>query len=112
MVLREGSNAYAWKTAYDEEYHAYSPGTLLMLDATTKLLDDPNITKADSLAPHDHPVMSRMWKEREPMVTLVVGLTPGSDRAARQAASQMDLYKKSQGLARIVRDRLYSLAGR
>ena len=112
VVLREGSNAYAWKTAYDEEYHAYSPGTLLMLDATTKLLDDPNITKADSLAPHDHPVMSRMWKEREPMVTLVVGLTPGSDRAARQAASQMDLYKKSQGLARIVRDRLYSLAGR
>lgn len=111
-VLREGSHAYAWKTAYDEDYHHYSPGTLLMLDTTRKLLDDPNITMADSLASQDHPVMGRMWKERESLVTLVIGLTPGSDRAARQAATQMDMFKKSQGLARAVRDRLAGLTKR
>ena len=112
VVLREGSNAYTWKTAYDEQYQLYSPGALLMLDTTRKLLDDPNITKADSLAYPDHPVMSRMWKECEPMVTLVIGLTPGSDRAARQAAAQMNLYSKSQGLARVMRERLLSFARR
>jgi CelD/BcsL family acetyltransferase involved in cellulose biosynthesis len=112
VVLREGSTAYTWKTAYDETFAKYSPGALLMLDVTTKLLDDINIERVDSLAVPDHPVMSRMWKEREPMVSLVIGLTPAADRAARQAASQIDLYKKSQQVARVVRDRVLSLTRR
>ena len=112
VVLREGNTAYTWKTAYDEAYAKWSPGSLLMLDVTTKLLDDANIERVDSLAVPDHPIMSRMWKEREAMVSLVIGLTPGSDRAARQAASQLDLYKRSQQVARVMRDRVLSLTGR
>jgi CelD/BcsL family acetyltransferase involved in cellulose biosynthesis len=112
VVLREGNTAYTWKTAYDETHAKWSPGSLLMLDVTTRLLDDANIERVDSLAVPDHPVMSHMWKEREQMVSLVIGLTPGSDRAARQAASQLDLYKKSQHVARVVRDRVLSLTGR
>ncbi len=112
VVLREGNTAYTWKTAYDEAYAKWSPGTLLMLDVTSKLLDDANIERVDSLAVPDHPVMSRMWKERETMITLVIGLTPGSDRAARQAASQLDLYKKTQNVARVVRDKVMSLTRR
>jgi CelD/BcsL family acetyltransferase involved in cellulose biosynthesis len=112
VVFREGNTAYTWKTTYDEAYAKWSPGTLLMLDASSKLLDNPNIERVDSLAVPDHPVMSRMWKERETMVSLVIGLTPASDRAARQAASQLDLYKKTQQVARVVRDKVLSLTRR
>jgi hypothetical protein len=112
IVLREAGTAYTWKTAYNETYAKWSPGTLLMLDTTKRLLDDPNIERADSLAVPDHPVMTRLWKEREDFVTLVVGLLPGSDRAVRQAASQIGLYKKTQNIGRLVRDRIRSLTGR
>lgn len=112
IVLREAGTAYTWKTAYDETFAKWSPGALLMLDTTKRLLDDPNIERADSLAVPDHPVMSRLWKERETMVTLLVGLRPGADRAVRQAAGQIELYKKTQNVARLVRDRIRSLTGR
>ena len=112
VVMRESGVAYTWKTAFDESLSAYSPGTLLMIDTTKKLLEDPNIMRADSLAIDDHPVMSRLWMEREPMATLAIGLRPGADRAARQAASQLDLYRRSQSVARTIRDRLSALAGR
>jgi Acetyltransferase (GNAT) domain len=112
IVMREAGVAYTWKTAYDEAFARFSPGTLLMLDTTKRLLDDPNIERADSLAVPDHPVMTRLWKERETMVTLLIGLTPGADRSVRQAASQIDLYKKTQNIARLLRDKIRSMAGK
>ncbi|TIS15401.1 MAG: GNAT family N-acetyltransferase, partial [Mesorhizobium sp.] len=92
VVFVEAGVAYTWKTAYDETLSAYSPGTLLMIEVTKQHLDDPNVAMTDSCAVPDHPVMSRLWTERKPMGTLVVGLTPDADRPARQAASQLHLY--------------------
>jgi Acetyltransferase (GNAT) domain len=112
VVLREAGTAYTWKTAYDEDYAKYSPGTLLMMETTKLLLDDPNIMRTDSLAVPDHPVMSHLWKERQSLATFVVGLTPGSDRAVRQVANQVSLHKKTQNVARTMRDRLRALTGR
>lgn len=112
IVLRESGVAYTWKTAYDETYAKFSPGTLLMIDTTKRLLDDPNIMRTDSLAVPDHPVMSRLWKERQSIVTLVIGLSPGADRAARQVANQIDLYKKTQTVARTMRERFRAFTGR
>lgn len=112
IVLRESGSAYTWKTAYNEDYAKYSPGTLLMMDTTKMLLDDPNIMRTDSLAVPDHPVMSHLWKERQSLVTLVIGLAPGSDRTVRQAASQIQLHKKTQNVARTMRERLRALTGR
>jgi Acetyltransferase (GNAT) domain len=112
VVMRESGVAYAWKTAFNEDFAPYSPGTLLMIDTTKKLLDDVNITRTDSLAVEDHPVMSRLWMEREPMATLVIGLSAGADRATRQAASQLGLYRRTQDVARTIRDKLSAFAGR
>jgi Acetyltransferase (GNAT) domain len=112
IVLREAGTAYTWKTAYNEDYAKYSPGTLLMMETTKLLLDDPNIMRTDSLSVPDHPVMSRLWKERQSLVTLVIGLAPGSDRTVRQAASQIQLHKKTQNVARTMRERLRALTGR
>jgi Acetyltransferase (GNAT) domain len=112
VVMRETGVAYTWKTAFDEGYSSYSPGTLLMIDTTKKLLEDINISRVDSLATPDHPMMSRLWKEREQMGTLVIGLKPSSDRATRQAASQLNLYRRSQNVARTIRDKIVALAGK
>jgi hypothetical protein len=56
--------------------------------------------------------MSRLWSERKPMGTLVIGLTPDADRLARQAASQLHLYRETRNMARILRNRMRSLLKR
>ncbi|MBZ9736270.1 GNAT family N-acetyltransferase [Mesorhizobium sp. CA18] len=112
VVFVEAGVAYTWKTAYDEALSAYSPGTLLMIEVTRQHLDDPNIVMTDSCAVPDHPVMSRLWSERKPMGTLVIGLTPDADRLARQAASQLHLYRETRNMARILRNRMRSLLKR
>ena len=112
IVFIEAGIAYTWKTAYDEAYAAYSPGTLMMLDVTRYHLDDPNILGTDSCATADHSVMSRIWTERRPIGTMVVALTPDADRLARQAASQLHLYQETRNFARMLRDRLRGLLRR
>jgi hypothetical protein len=112
IVFIEQGCAYTWKTAYDESLAAYSPGTLLMIEVTRQHLDDPNIMMTDSCAVPDHPMMSRLWTERRPVGTFVVGLTPDADRLTRQAAAQLHLYRETRNMARIVRNRMKSLLGR
>lgn len=112
IVFVEQGFAYTWKTAYDETLSAYSPGTLLMIEVTKQHLDDPNIMMTDSCAVPDHPVMSRLWTERRPVGTFVVGLTPDADRQTRQAAAQLHLYRETRNMARIVRERVRSLLRR
>jgi hypothetical protein len=106
IVFIEAGIAYTWKITYDEAYSAYSPGTLLMLDVTRHHLDDPNILGTDSCATPDHPMVNRLWMERRPLGTIVVALTPDADRMARQAASQLHLYRETRNLARTVKNRL------
>jgi hypothetical protein len=112
IVFVEAGMAYTWKTAYDEAYAAYSPGTLLMIELTRQHLDDPNIVATDSCAVPDHPVMSRLWSERRAIGTMLIGTTPGSDRPVRQAASQLHLYQETRNMARILRNRIRSLLRR
>jgi hypothetical protein len=112
IVFVESGRAYTWKTAYDESFSTFSPGTLLMIEVTGQHLEDPNIEMTDSCAMPDHPVMSRLWSERRPMGTIVVGLTPDADRLARQAASQLHLYRETRNVARILRNRVRSLLRR
>ncbi len=112
IVFLEAGCAYTWKTAYDETLANWSPGTLLMIEVTKQHLEDPNIEMTDSSAVPDHPVMSRLWMERRPMGTFVMGLTPDADRAAAQAASQLHLYRETRNMARILRSRMKSLLKR
>ncbi len=109
VVFVEAGVAYTWKTAYDETLAAFSPGVLLMMAVTGQHLDDPNIMMTDSCAVPDHPMVSKMWSERKPMGTFVVGLTPDADRVTRQAASQLHLYRETRKLAVKLRDRVRSL---
>ncbi len=108
VVFIMAGEAYTWKTAYDERYARFSPGKLLLADLTDWHLDDPNIERTDSCAVPDHPIMSRLWKEREEMGTLLIGLRPNADRDTRQAATQLHMYRNTRNLARILRDKILS----
>ncbi|PYE88973.1 type IV secretion system effector crotonyl transferase BspF [Phyllobacterium leguminum] len=112
IVFVEAGEAWTWKTAYDEDLSAYSPGTLLMIEVVKNHLEDPNIARTDSCAVPDHPVMSRLFHERETIETLVIGLNPAAHRATQQAASQIHLYRRTRDIARMVRNRLRHLTGR
>lgn len=106
ITFIEAGMAYTWKTAYDEDFAAFSPGTLLMIEVTKSHLDDPNIEATDSCAMPDHKTMSRLWTERRPVGALLVGLTPDADKAVRQAAGELQLYRETRNFARILRNRV------
>ncbi|OBZ91989.1 hypothetical protein ADU59_29105 [Pararhizobium polonicum] len=112
IVLMMAGEAYTWKTAYDEHYARYSPGKLLLAELTEWHLDDANIVRSDSCAVPDHPVMSRFWEEREDMGTLVIGLHQNRDRDVRQVAAQLHLYRNTRNMARLLREKIRSLAPR
>lgn len=112
VVLMMGGEAYTWKTAYDENYARFSPGKLLMGRLTEWHLEDANIVRSDSCAVPDHPIMSRFWREREEMGTLVIGLAQNSDRDVRQVANQLHMYRSTRNMAKLLRDRILSLTGR
>jgi Acetyltransferase (GNAT) domain len=112
IVFLQSGHAWTWKTTYDENYAAQSPGTLLIMQVTESHLDDPNIEITDSCAPEDHPVMSRMWSERREFSTMVIGLRPELDRETRQVAAQIELYRSTRNAAKSVRDRLKLMMGK
>lgn len=112
IVFIMAGEAYTWKTAYNEVYAKYSPGKLLLAELTEWHLDDANILRSDSCAVPDHPIMSRFWEEREDMGTLVIGLSQNRDRDVRQVATQLHLYRNTRNMARLLRDKIRSLARR
>jgi hypothetical protein len=112
VVFVESGEAWTWKTAFDERFSEFSPGTLLMIELLKTHLEDPNILRTDSCATPDHPVVSRLFLERRNVGTLLVGLNPGADHAVRQAAAQIDLYRQTRDVARMVRDRLRRMTRR
>ncbi|MDM9627181.1 GNAT family N-acetyltransferase [Rhizobium sp. S152] len=112
VVLMMGGEAYTWKTAYDEAYARYSPGKLLMGELTEWHLDDANIVRSDSCAAPNHPIMDRFWREREDMGTVVIGLNPNGDRDVRQVAAQLHMYSSTRNMAKMLRQKIMSLARR
>ncbi|HET7412560.1 MAG TPA: GNAT family N-acetyltransferase [Pararhizobium sp.] len=110
IVFVLSGEAYAWKTAYNEDHAGLSPGKLLMMRVTEWHLDDANILRSDSCAVPDHPIMSRLWRERLAMGTLIVGLDPRRDRDVRQVTTQFHLYQNTRQIARRIRERVRALA--
>jgi hypothetical protein len=112
IVFVSAGEAYTWKTAYDEAFAPYSPGKMLTAKVTDWHLDDANIIRTDSCAAPDHPIMSRMWLERDTIGTLIIGLQPNRDRDVRQVAAQLHLYQNTRNAARMLRNRIMALRRR
>ncbi len=80
-----------------------------MMEVTRNHLEDPNIMESDSCAEPNHPLMSRLWSERCTIGAFVVGLSPDSERAARQAETQLALYRHTRTRAKGIRNWLRRL---
>jgi len=64
IVALAGPAASTWKTAYDEAYATFSPGSLLFVDYTTAFLEDEGIETVDSCSEDDSGYMAT-WTGRK-----------------------------------------------
>lgn len=71
VVLRAGSAAFTWKTAYDEGLRDVSPGMLLFEDYTKAFLSDRHIASVDSCA-YDESSFMAGWSERHTIADLMI----------------------------------------
>ncbi len=76
VSLVERSTLFTWKIAYDERLAAYSPGAQLMLGLPATVFGATEVRSIDSCAAPDHPMIDRLWPERRPMATVVIGPRP------------------------------------
>lgn len=68
--------AYFWKTAYDEDFASLSPGALLTMDMTDRLLADRSVAFVDSCAIPNHPMIDHMWRGRLRVGDVMLAIAP------------------------------------
>ena len=76
IVARAGAAAFTWKTAYDEAFHDFSPGMLLLEDYTAAFLADKSIAFVDSCSFDDTGFMSA-WQERQSVADIWIDARRG-----------------------------------
>jgi CelD/BcsL family acetyltransferase involved in cellulose biosynthesis len=64
FALTDDGEATLGKIAHANAFAKYSPGVLIILDATAALFADKTIIRADSNAIPDHPMIDRIWRDR------------------------------------------------
>jgi len=105
MVFAMVSAGKAWlgKIAYDEIFAKYSPGVLVILDATKSILEDRAIALVDSCAIPDHPMIDNIWRERIAMCDVLIG-RPGMPQGSFSA---MIAAERTRGRFRTAAKRIY-----
>ena len=68
----EDDKAWIVKIAHDEAFAKFSPGVLLILDATQNLFADGRVKLVDSCAIPGHPMIDRIWRDRIAMADVLV----------------------------------------
>ncbi len=76
----ENNQVWLGKMAFDEALSQYSPGVLVILDATRDLLARTGIQLADSSADPDHPMINNIWRDRVEVADYLIA-TPGTSPA-------------------------------
>ena len=77
IILQDaGGGAYFWKTAYDEDYAFLSPGVLLTMDMTDRLLNDKGVATVDSCAIANHPMIDHLWRGRLRVADVMLAVAP------------------------------------
>lgn len=74
VTILAGSGSYAFKTAYDESFAAYSPGVLAELLCLREFHRLDGVQWMDSYTDPDNPTVNRMWKDRRAMRSVAVGV--------------------------------------
>ena len=71
--------AFAFKIAFDESFHAQSPGVVLEADNIARFHESPRLSWMDSCAMPGHSMIDRVWTERRLIqnVWVATGRKPG-----------------------------------
>jgi len=64
FAMISGTRAWLGKIAYDENFASFSPGVLLLVDASRDFDGRKDIDFVDSCAVPDHPMINRLWHDR------------------------------------------------
>lgn len=73
LNLRSAADAYSLKIGYDESYARFSPGVLLELFNIKEFeLEPAIITRMDSCAITNHPMIDRLWSGRREIATVTL----------------------------------------
>jgi CelD/BcsL family acetyltransferase involved in cellulose biosynthesis len=72
--LLAGEGSFHYRSAYNEDFRCYSPGTLAGLYGLRELETLPEVQWVDSMSDPEHPGVNRLWKDRRTIATLVVGM--------------------------------------
>ncbi len=75
----ESGRATLGKIAHDEAFAKFSPGVMVILDATADFFADSDVLVADANAIPGHPMIDRIWRDRLPMVNVMVAGASVSD---------------------------------
>ncbi len=105
IVLTDEGVAYFWKTAFNEDFAAFSPGALLTLLMTESFLNEPDLIEADSCAIPNHSMIAHIWREKKAFSDMVISIRPGANWVARQLA-------RREALVRLARERVKLMLGR
>ena len=100
IVLRSGDEAFFWKTAYNEDFAQYSPGVLLTLRMTARLLNDPAVRFVNSYAIPNHPMIDRIWPDRIGMMDLMIAIRGRSESRYVATATVEGTRRKVRALAK------------
>lgn len=97
FAIVEGGSAWLGKIAHDETFAKFSPGVLLLLDATEALFKEGGLALVDSCAIPGHPMIDNIWRGRVAMADVLVAsadvgrsrfqFTVGAERLRRAARS-------------------------
>jgi len=99
LVVRAGTAAFTWKTAYDERFRDFSPGMLLLEDYTAALLADERVAFADSCSHDDSGFMSA-WTERQSVTDLWIDARRGNSLEFRFLGNLQKIYRDLRAIAK------------
>jgi hypothetical protein len=91
--VREGSTCWIVKIAYDEALAKFSPGVLLVLEATRTLFEDDELIFADSCAEPNHPMIDHIWRDRLAVRDVMIG-NPNSPAIMFQTLASLESMRR------------------
>jgi CelD/BcsL family acetyltransferase involved in cellulose biosynthesis len=99
LVVVAGQAASTWKTAYDEAFAKFSPGSLLFTDYTAAFLEDAAVATVDSCAEDDSGYMAA-WTGRKRVGDIRITARRGASAAFRIVAAFEAAYRAMRATAK------------
>jgi CelD/BcsL family acetyltransferase involved in cellulose biosynthesis len=90
------------KTAYREDLSHFSPGVMLMLEATRYFLDESSAVSVDSAADAKHPLMDYIWSGRMAVGDVLIAIPGTTDRQFAAACTAETIRRKTRETAKII----------